>query len=151
MNNNDNNKDIVIKNDNNAVNADLDSLTERDWKFIKFKLQGLGTAESYRLSGFKGSSESAPYALYNSLKKRLAFIQEAEGIDKTRLLFEMKKILDMPLNEGKTSLSLTEKLKAIRLVGSFLADTKEPSHINISNFTINRFTKKDSVIETKEL
>lgn len=127
----------------------LDTLTDRDWKFIAYKMKGYGTAESYRLAGFTGKSHAAAYSLYNHLKKKMLMIQEVAGMDRFHLLVEAKKVLDLPLKADKTDVTLGEKMKAIRLASTLIPEAREPQSLNITNFTINRYDKKEEVVDVK--
>lgn len=142
-------KDLVKQNDTN-----LDTLTEQNWLFIKYFLNGHTIAESYRLAKYEGKDDSAPYNLYYHLKKRIALIQEAGSVDRVRLLKEAKQLLDMPLKEDKTSVTFSEKLRTIKVVANLVPEMKEVTPVHITNFTINRYVKPidpSKVIDVKEV
>jgi len=152
MNNNDLTKSNLTDNNNqtNIIETkSLSTLTKKDWLFINYKLQGFSTLESYKLSGFKGRSPDAPYVLYNALKTRILTIQDT-NFDRSRLIVEMNKALNMPLDPAKTTVTFNEKLKSIRLASNLIPEAKEPKALTITNFTINRFgVAKETVIEAE--
>lgn len=96
-------------------------LTEQNWLMLKYLREGKRVREAYTLAGYKGTGEAC-YHLYQTIKGKLREIVEADGFNKTRLAIEMDKILSLPLDLSKTEVTLSEKLKSIRLANQILTE-----------------------------
>lgn len=101
-------------------------LTEQNWLMLKYLREGKRIREAYSLAGYTGSA-NACYQLYHILKGKLKEIVEADGFNKTRLAIEMEKLISLPLELNKTEVTLTEKLKAIRLANQIISDDAQKS------------------------
>lgn len=126
-----------------AVNAEpksvtLADLTEQNWLFIKYYLKTGNVRKSYKLAGYTGKSESASYQLFSQLKARIEEIGSVDVLGRTRLMAEVNKLLDLPLDESKNNVSLTEKLRVIKLAASLTPEV-QAAKPNLSVFVINRY------------
>ena len=141
MTNENDNKDLIKSIDKKEID-DISFLTDRNWLFIKHFTKGNSIADSYKLAGYSSDVPSAPYMLYARLKKAIERVIQDDGVDKSRLMLETKKLLDIPLNPDKQTVSLTEKLRTIKAMANLLPEVKEQTHVNITNFVINRYPAK---------
>jgi hypothetical protein len=116
----------------------LSDLTEQNWLFIKAYLNTGNVRKSYKLAGYTGKSESAAYVLFNSLKSRIEEIGSVDTLGRTRLMAEVNKLLDLPLDNNKNNVSLTEKLRVIKLAAALTPEV-QAAKPNLSVFVINRY------------
>lgn len=101
-------------------------LTEGNWKFLKGIRMGLKVYEAYRAAGYDGEPNAA-YVMYSVLKKKFQAIVEADGFDKLRLSTDFEKVLSLPLEQGKTEVTLNEWMKARRLAHTIMSDNESKS------------------------
>jgi hypothetical protein len=116
---------------------DLSTLTEGNWKFLHYLSQGLKPPEAYKLAGYSGNA-SQPYKMAMKLRKALETIHEADSVNRARILGETSKLLDMPLEEGKTSLKYNEKMRLLKFASSLVPDMESPKK-QLSVLIINRY------------
>ena len=123
-------------------------LTARNWKFIKFYIDGKGIVDSYLLAGYKGKSFAAPYEMVQSLKTEIEEIREAQGINRANIMDKANILIDKPLGKidafgvmhETTHLSPTEHMKALELARK-LTEKQEKGKTNYS--PVNIVTSKD--------
>lgn len=123
-------------------------LTEAQWKMLRHIRQGAKVFEAYQLAGFDGKSPNAPYVMYNTIKRKLQEVIEADGFDKVRLSMEMEKLLSLPLVSDKLEVTFGEKLKALRLAHTIINtnEIKQPNQ-SFSVIIIENGTPANPLIE----
>jgi hypothetical protein len=136
-----NNSSIQLSEDKSSNNKLLDSLidkrlTKRQFKFIELINKGLSVVEAYKLSGYKGLNKQSPYQLNHYLKGSIAKIAEANGFNKNRLMIELNKLIDLPLDNSKLTVTLREKLSIIRTLAKCLPDVLDKPKESFTRFTI---------------
>lgn len=133
-------------------------LTEKNWLMLRYLREGKRIKEAYTLAGYDGSGDSC-YKMYHDLKGKLKEIVEADGFNKTRLAIEMEKLISLPLEESKKEVTLTEKLKAIRLANQILSeDAQKAPQSQFTMIIINNEQDKGNmpiengnVVDVKEI
>jgi hypothetical protein len=127
-------------------------LTEQNWLFIKHYLQSGKVKESWERAGYTGKSDSAPYVLFHRLKAQIEAIGELDGFNRARFLSEINKLADLPLVKDKTEVSLNEKLRILKLMGTMLNSGKELAKPKLSVFIVNRplSSEPKNVVEVRE-
>jgi len=125
----------MIDNDKQLINTIDKKLNKRQWKFIELMNKGLSIPEAYRLAGYTGINAQQPYQLNHYLKGKIAEIAEANGFNRNRLMVELNKLIDLPLDNTKLNVTLREKLSIIRTLAKCLPDVDKPKD-NLSRFTI---------------
>jgi len=128
-----------------SLEPKIPELTEKNIKFYKMILSGINIADSYKAAGYEGKSPDAPYVLYNSLKRRLLALQEVDaGIDSLKLRSQLSEILSLPL--ATASISIKDKLNAIKLTHEIVEKTKTENNPTITAFVISN--GPSSVVQT---
>lgn len=123
-----------------AAKSSLDSLTDRNWLFIKHFLATGKVVDSYRLAGYKSDVRSAPYVLFKQLKSRIEELGDLDVTSRARLQVDLNKVLDLPLASSTKELSINEWLKVRKFAASITPEiqTAKPQ---ISVLVINRVPK----------
>lgn len=133
----------------------LTELTPKNKAFLTYLCKGLKTFDAYKAAGYKGQ-ETAAYDLRARLKGYLSELLEAHGIDKTGLLLEWKKLLELPLSETEQFVTVKEKVQILNGAGKLLAnkDVKD-EHRKYTPFIVNMYQgvkvngeKKTEILET---
>lgn len=124
-------------------NNDLTSLTEQNWLFINNFLQNGSIKKSYKLAGYSGKDASAPYQLFKQLKSRIEDLANLDVTSRARLQADLAKVLDIPLQESKKELTLSEWLRVRKFVASITPEVTN-QRPQISLLVINRPNKEGS-------
>lgn len=127
--------------DDNKPTNDLTTLTEQNWLFINNFLQNGNIRKSYKLAGYSGKDLSAPYQLFKQLKSRIEDLGNLDITSRARLQADISRLLDIPLQESKKELTLSEYLRVRKFVASITpeATNQKPQ---ISVLIINRSNSK---------
>ena len=115
----------------------LDELTERNWLFIKNFLHTGDIPKSYKLSGYRSKERSAPYVLFNQLKHKIEGLGNLNITSKARLMAETNKLLELPLDDNKQSLTFSERLRLLKFIASITPDALQQKP-QISMLVINK-------------
>ena len=126
--------------ENNAL--DYSKLTPQNWLFINGFLSSGNVKKAYELAKYEGRNESAPYQVFKRLKPYIEQLGDLDVTSRARLQADLKQVLDLPLDEQKKSLTLSEWLRVRKFVASITpeATTQKP---NISVLVINRPAKRE--------
>lgn len=133
-----------LQNDDNKPNNDLTTLTEQNWLFINNFLVTGNIKKSYKLAGYSGKDLSAPYQLFKQLKSRIEDLANLDVTSRARLQADLAKVLDIPLQESKKELTLSEWLRVRKFVASITPEVQN-QRPQISVLVINRPSKSDNV------
>lgn len=117
---------------------DLSSLTEANWLFIKYFLETGSVQKAHKLAGYKGTSPDAPYVLFKALKDRIEDVGSLDITSRSRILAEVNKLLEIPLDESVKSVTFKERTKLIEVLAKLTPDAIQPKQ-NLSVFVIKRF------------
>lgn len=120
---------------------DLTTLTEQNWLFINNFLQNGNIKKSYKLAGYSGKDLSAPYQLFKQLKSRIEDLANLDVTSRARLQADISKLLDIPLQESKKELTLSEYLRVRKFVASITPEVQNQKP-QISVLVINRPSKE---------
>ena len=131
-----------LQNDDNKPNNDLTTLTEQNWLFINNFLVTGSIKKSYKLAGYSGKDSSAPYQLFKQLKTRIEDLANLDVTSRARLQADLARVLDIPLQESKKELTLSEWLRVRKFVASITPDVSQPKP-QISVLVINRPSKAE--------
>lgn len=123
------------------ADKEMSSLTEQNWLFIKYFLEFGSIKKAYKLAGYQGKDESAPYTLFKSLKTRIEDIGSVDIASRSRLLAEVNKLLEIPLAEDKRTVSFGERLKLLKFVKDITPEAMAPKQ-SFSVFVIHRHDNK---------
>lgn len=121
----------------------LENLTERNWLFIKYFLETGKATIAYKRAGYKSEVRSAPYVLFKQLKERIEEIGNLDVTSRARLQSDLNKVLDLPLQESKKELTISEWLRVRKFAASITPDV-QVTKPQISVLVINR-QAKDSI------
>lgn len=137
--------------DKELITSIDDKLTKRDWLFIEYRSKGLKVPEAYKLAGFKGKNPDSPYLLSCRLKDRLSQIIESNGFNRNEYMIQLSKILNLPLRDDQTSVTIEQKLKTLRLFKDSLPENKREA--TFTKFTIinNSVESSPEIIEVETL
>lgn len=153
INNIDNSNELVSKDKATSLpSQDLSELTEKNWLFIKYFFEGKDLKECYKLAGYNGSDYSAPYKLFERLKPKLELVAQSEGVNKARLLANVNKMLGMPLEEGKKTLSFPEMLSLLKFTKDLIPEMDKPKQAP-TVFVIQRYSedKPKDIVDVQPL
>ena len=116
---------------------DFDNITEQNWLFIKHYLKLGDVAAAYRAAGYQGESRSAPYTLFYKLKPKIEAIGEIDTVNRARLLSEIGKLVDLPLDPNKQHVSFSERLRALKFMASVTPEVKQQTKVSV--LIVNRY------------
>lgn len=108
-------------------------ISKQQEKFLHYLSRGFSTREAHKLAGYKGSYQSA-YSLRAKLRQELRDMLDADGMSKTGVLLEIKKLMDMPMSDK--SISINQKIRALQLLTNTLKDEPDKDKPAITPFVI---------------
>lgn len=127
-------------------------ITEQNWLMLKAIEKGKSVKESYKMAGYKGEDNNAPYQLYHRLKKKMEMVYDADNVDSLRLKIAAKAVLDMQVEDKP--IKPETKLKAIETLHKLQDGERKEARV-ISPFIIFKDTdgkfqaSKGEVVEAK--
>lgn len=120
------------------IGKGLDDLTEQNWLFIKYFLATGNVKKSHQLAGYKGTSEAAPYMLFKQLKGRIEDVGSLDITSRSRILAEVNKLLEIPLDESVKTATFKERTKLLEVLAKLTPDAIAPKQ-QLSVFVIKRY------------
>lgn len=130
-----------LENTPDKPESDLTALTEQNWLFINNFLQNGSIKKSYKLAGYSGKDPSAPYQLFKQLKSRIEDLANLDVTSRARLQADLARVLDIPLQESKKELTISEWLRVRKFVASITPEVQQGKP-QISVLVINRSPKE---------
>lgn len=109
-------------------------LTKQARCFLELLVSGKSTIEAYSLAGYKGQTTQCAYNLRYQLRDQLYEMMEKMGLDKSGVLLEMKKLMDLPV--AQQVVNVDQKLQMLKFL-SKLQGEKELESPKITPFMIN--------------
>ena len=109
-------------------------LTKQARCFLELLVSGKSTIEAYALAGYKGKTTQCAYNLRYQLRDQMYEMMEKMGLDRTGVLLETKKLLEMPLDAQ--SVNVDQKIQILKFLAK-LQGEKEIEHPKITPFLIN--------------
>lgn len=122
-------------------------LTKQARCFLELLISGKSTIEAYALAGYKGKTTQCAYNLRYQLRDQMYEMMEKMGLDRTGVLLEMKKLVEMPLDADKVNVD--QKLQILKFLAK-LQGEKEIEHPKITPFLINVNNAESVNIEQKK-
>ena len=133
------------------MNADLadklNSLTERNWLFIKYIRKNVPIKEAYKLAGYTSKVPSAPYTLMHSLRDKIELITDIEGFNRLKYKAELEKLLSIPLAHTKKDVTVSEKLRILKEMRNSLPEMKDMQRPQYTQIVINRYGTEPKSVE----
>ncbi len=109
-------------------------LTKQARCFLELLISGKSTIEAYALAGYKGKTTQCAYNLRYQLRDQMYEMMEKMGLDKTGVLLEMRKLMDLPLVQQEVNVD--QKLQILKFLAK-LQGEKELQSPKITPFLIN--------------
>ena len=148
------NNQLTNKLDNKLASNIDKKLTKKNWLFIQYLNNGLSVTEAYKLAGYKGTHPNQPYLLNYELKQKISEIAINSGFNKEKLMIELNRLIEIPLDDSKKSVTFREKLASLKFLASLLPEAKRTqqtfSHFVIYNGTV-KSVDNQQVIDVKPI
>jgi hypothetical protein len=109
-------------------------LTKQARCFLELLVSGKSTIEAYALAGYKGQTTQCAYNLRYQLRDQLYEMMEKMGLDRSGVLLEMKKLMDLPV--AQQVVNVDQKMQMLKFL-SKLQGEKEIERPKITPFLIN--------------
>ena len=141
------NNNLPAKNDDKIIkelSEKLDSLTDKNWLFLNYIRKNVPIKESYKLAGYSSKVQSAPYVLYHRLKEKAELLTDLEDFNRLKYKAELIKLVSMPLSDKKKDVTLSEKLRILKLMKTSLPDMNEAPKSQFTQIVINRYGTKEA-------
>lgn len=126
-----------------SVEDQLNSLTDRNWLFIGYIRKNIPIKEAYKLAGYTSKVPSAPYSLMHKLRKTAELLVDTEDFHRLKYKNELNKLVSLPLSEDKKDVTLSEKLRVLKLFKSSLPDMQEAPKTQFTQIVIKRYGTED--------
>lgn len=109
-------------------------LTKQARCFLELLVSGKSTIEAYALAGYKGKTTQCAYNLRYQLRDQMYEMMEKMGLDRSGVLLEMKKLMDLPV--AQQVVNVDQKLQMLKFLAK-LQGEKSLEQPKITPFLIN--------------
>lgn len=130
----------------NSNALDFARLTPQNWSFINAFISSGNVQKAYQLAKYEGRDASAPYQIFKKLKPFIEAIGDLDVTSRARLQADIKSVLDLPLDQNKKSLTLSEWLRVRKFAASMTPEATQQK-AQISVLVINRPASKQGDAE----
>ena len=132
------------------IGKQLDSLTNQNWLFLSYIRKNVPIKEAYKLAGYKSEVPSAPYMLMKRLRVKAELLTDLEDFNRLKYKAELIKLLSLPLSDTKKDVTISEKLRILKLFKGSLPDMQETPKHQFTQIVINRYgTKQADIAEIR--
>ena len=119
----------------------LRDLTPKNRLFLMLLMEGCKIPEAHRKAGYDGS-EAAAYMLKHELKEEYEALLEVEGVSRSGLMAQVKRLNELDLDDSK--ISVKEKINLLKLLERMLPkEERSVEKPKITPIIINISDKKE--------